>query len=378
MASCGGCFRKITDGRVLKCCNCLKLYDLLCANVLVDFYNGMGPDQKLSWKCVECKSVEPRRDNTNTPIRCENINMCRGARTQVVLSPTEPEGHSSIMEVSYTEGHNTTPRDNGLDSTRVTDTQLLVTELRLFREEMRVMSQEIHALRTSLESLTARIDGCDGRIDNCEGRIDALCARVESLESRPQSQTAPDNSLVETVSQLRLELNDRDQELLLNDIEISSVPESRGENAMHLVTTLGKKLGVELTEHDIVDAARVGRAPQLEDGLHGPAARPRPLVVRLARRAVRDRLLQAARVRRGVTTEGTGIPGRTSAFYVNERLTPHNRRLLYKARELKQQHYWRYVWTRDGKIFARQQAGTSSPRHRIRTELDLGRVFGSI
>ncbi|XP_061705676.1 uncharacterized protein LOC133516672 [Cydia pomonella] len=306
--------------------------------------------------------------------------MCRGGRTQNALSPAEPEGDSSIMEVSYTDGypHNTTPHNNGLDSTRVNDTQLLITELRLFREEIRAMSQEIHGLRTSLERLTVRIDGCDGRINGCEGRINMLSARVDSLESRPQSNdTASDNSLVETVSQLRMELSDRDQELLLNDIEISSVPESRGENAMHLVTALGKKLGVELTESDIVDVTRVGRAPQLEDGLHGPAARPRPLVVRLVRRAVRDRLLQAARVRRDATTEGTGIPGRTCTFYVNERLTPHNRRLLYKARELKQQHSWRYVWTRDGKIFARRQADSGSPRHRIRTELDLDRVFGS-
>ncbi|XP_063387069.1 uncharacterized protein LOC134673063 [Cydia fagiglandana] len=296
------------------------------------------------------------------------------------MSPAETVGDSSVMEVSYSDGHphNTTPRDNGMDSTRVTDMQLLVTELRLFREEMRAMSQEIHALRTSLESLTARIDSCDRRIDSCEGRVDALSARVESLETRPQfNDAAPDTALVETVSQLRLELNDRDQELLLNDLEITSVPESSGESAVHLVTTLSKKLGVELTEHDIVDAARVGRAPQLQEGIQGPVGRPRPLVVRLARRAVRDRLLQAARVRRGATTEGTGIPGRTCSFYVNERLTPHNRRLFYKARELKQQRSWRYVWTRDGKIFARQQAGTSSPRHRIRTELDLDRVFGS-
>ncbi|XP_063636101.1 uncharacterized protein LOC134806706 [Cydia splendana] len=339
----------------------------------------MGPDQKYSWKCVECRSAEPKTDNSNTPVRVgntthghANVNMCRGARTQVVMSPVEDEGNSSVMEVSYTDGnfHNTTPRDNGMDSTRVTDTQLLITELRLFREELRAMSQQIHALRATLTSLTARIDGCDGRIDE-------LCARVESLESRPRSNDSGANtSLAETVSQLRLELNDREQALLLNDIEISSVPESQGENAMHLVTTLGQKLGVELTEHDIVDATRVGHAPQLEEGVHGPAARPRPLVVRLARRAVRDRLLQAARVRRGVTTEGTGIPGRTCRFYVNERLTPHNRRLLYKARELKQQFSWRYVWTRDGKIFVRQQAGTSSPRYRIRTEVDLERVFG--
>ncbi|XP_063357888.1 uncharacterized protein LOC134648207 [Cydia amplana] len=344
----------------------------------------MGPDQK--WKCVECKSAEPRTDNTNTPVRSSNarhehayVNMSRGAQTRVAMSPVAREGDSSIMEVSYTDSntHNTTPRDNGLDTTCVTDTQLLVSELRLLREDMRAMSQEMHALRTSLTSLTARIDGCDRRLDGCEDRIGALCARVESLETRPQlSDAAPDSSLVETVSQLRLELNDRDQELLLNDIEITSVPESSGENAMHLVTALSKKLGVELTEHDIVDAGRVGRAPQLQEGTHGPATRPRPLVVRLARRAVRDRLLQAARVRRGATTEGTGIPGRTQTFYVNERLTPQNRRLFYKARELKQQQSWRYVWTRDGKIYARQQAGTNSPRHRIRTELDLNRVFG--
>ncbi|XP_063537556.1 uncharacterized protein LOC134746915 [Cydia strobilella] len=202
-----------------------------------------------------------------------------------------------------------------------------------------------------------------------EHRLRSTAEAVPSLDLKAQEPKLP-------LSKLRLELSDRDQELLLNDIEISSVPESHGENVMHLVTTLGQKLGVELTEHDIVDAMRVGRAPQLEEGVHGPAARPRPLVERLARRAVRDRLLQAARVRRGITTEGAGIPGRTCRLYVNERLTPQNRRLLYKARELKQQYSWRYVWTRDGKIFARQQAGTSSPRYRIRTEVDLERVFG--
>ncbi|XP_048001307.1 uncharacterized protein LOC125238061 [Leguminivora glycinivorella] len=304
--------------------------------------------------------------------------MCRGARSQVTLSPVGHEGDSSVMEVSYNDGNSTvaTPRDNGLDVSRVADSQGLAAELRLFREEMRRMCQEMRALRTSLDGLTARIDQCDRRVDSCEGRIEALCARVETLESRPQhSDAAPSASLAETVSQLRLELNDRDQELLLNDIEISSVPESSGESTMHIVTALSKKLGVELTEHDVVDAARVGRAPQLQEGTQGSAARPRPLVVRLARRAVRDRLLQAARVRRGATTEGTGIPGRICTFYINERLTPHNRRLLYRARELKQQHSWRYVWTRDGKIYARQQAGTNSPRHRIRTELDLDRVF---
>lgn len=36
---------------------------------------------------------------------------------------------------------------------------------------------------------------------------------------------------------------------------------------------------------------------------------------------------------------------------------------------------WNYVWTRDGKIFARQATGKA--RHRLRFEEDLIGVFGA-
>ncbi|XP_047999335.1 uncharacterized protein LOC125236537 [Leguminivora glycinivorella] len=247
--------------------------------------------------------------------------------------------------------------------------QALVSEIRLFRVEMRAMSQHIQALRASMTDLTSKIDGCDRRIDG-------LCARVEALEARAPNGIDSNNtesSLMETITQLKMELNDRDQGQLLNDIEISNVPEENGENTVHIVTTLGQKLGVTLSEHDIVDATRVGRASQLNDGVQGPPApaRPRLLVVRLARRAVRDRLLQAARVRRGATTEGTGLPLPISRFYINERLTVVNRRLFQKTRQLKDQLGWRYAWTRDGKIYVRQRPGSESPRHRIRYILHL-------
>jgi hypothetical protein len=380
MPTCAGCLIRIADRRYLNCCNCQKSYDLLCANVPTEAYNAMRPEHKSSWKCVQCKSVEPRSDNTNTPVRggSANVTVYRGAalpRTE--MSPENP-GDSSVMDVSYTDSqqqqhNNNTTLDTTLDPARVSEVQLLVTELRLFREEMRTMSQQIHALRGAISSLTSRIDSCDGRID-------MLCARVEALESKPdtRAENVLEPALVETIAQLRLELNDRDQDVLLNDIEISGVPEQSGENTVHIVTTLGQKLGVSLTEHDIVQAARVGRKLQLDEGVQGPATRPRLLVVRLARRAVRDQMLQAARVRRGATTEGTGLPSTPCRFYVNERLTQSNRQLFQKVRVLKEQHSWRYAWTRDGRIFVRQRSGENVPRHRIRTELDLARVFGSV
>ncbi|XP_063389195.1 uncharacterized protein LOC134674981 [Cydia fagiglandana] len=281
------------------------------------------------------------------------------------------------MDMSFTDSHqlnDSTRFDASINTACFTGVQQLVAEFRLLREEMRTMNSNILALRTTITGLSSRMDSCDSRVDN-------LCARVEALESKtghPNGHNSTEASMLETIAQLKVDLNDRDQDMLYNDIEISSVPEHAGENTTHIVTTLGQKLGVTLSEHDIVDASRVGRAPLLDGGVEGPPSRPRLLVVRLARRAVRDQLLQAARVRRGATTEGTGLPGPSCRFYVNERLTPFNRRLFQRARQLKEHHGWRYAWTRDGRIYLRQRPGTDSPRHRIRTEMDLIRVFGSL
>ncbi|CAK1588908.1 unnamed protein product [Parnassius mnemosyne] len=105
------------------------------------------------------------------------------------------------------------------------------------------------------------------------------------------------NELEKTVNLLKQELNDRDQEALLSDLEIGHLPEEKGENITHTISVLAVRLGVPLEERDVVFAERVGAAPlslsvSTEGGI---AIRARRVVVRLARRSLRDELLRAAR-----------------------------------------------------------------------------------
>lgn len=95
----------------------------------------------------------------------------------------------------------------------------------------------------------------------------------------------------------------------------------------------------------------------------------------MARRALRDDLLRAARVRRGATTADMSLPGPARRFYVNERLTKTNRQLFNKTRAAAKNCKWKFVWTRDGRIYARKTEGQSGVR--IRTDLDITRIFGS-
>ncbi|XP_045541400.1 uncharacterized protein LOC123722877 [Papilio machaon] len=181
--------------------------------------------------------------------------------------------------------------------------------------------------------------------------------------------------VINTIADLRIQLNDRDQELLLNDVEIAGLPEERNENVLHLVSVVAVKLGLTLEDRDIVHAERQGAVRRNRGDGEGAPQQPRPLVVRLARRAQRDALLRAARVRRGLTTADMNIAGTPRKFYVNERLTRNNRQLFGKTREAASRLQWKYVWTKGGRIFTRKEEGKAIER--ISSEEDIKKIFGS-
>lgn len=362
---CAGCPNSITSRRYLCCFQCKQNYDLVCANVSEErFYNTMTSKHKDNWTCALCNSKIPKSDNSNTPIRpTAPANVNNNRRGAAIPSPPDSPMNPVLIDLSE---HNEGNIAQTISSTSVPES--LLVEFRSFREEMR-------ATRLQMQNFTAVISKLESRLDSCDTRIDQLSSRMDAIEQRINAGAEHDDKLLQSIEQLKRDINDRDQELLLNDIEITCVPEQQGEGVPHIVMTLATKLGVSLAEQDIISACRVGHPP--DPVVMGPSSRPRIIVARFARRAVRDQLLQAARVRRGATTEGTGLTGPSRRFYVNERLTRVNRQLFQRARMHGAQYNWRYVWTRDGKIFVRQHSGKDAPRYRLQSEADITRVFGT-
>ena len=341
---CAGCPNTIIGNSFMRCTKCSSVYDLICAGVSEEWLQEKRV-RKQSWVCVLCSSSMPKTDNSDTPVR-----GAQGAAVGVRRGAAMPSPEESPEPLN----------DTALNATmEMSSFQALFVEIRQFREEM----------RAAVAQITSRMDSCEMRLQKVEARLDEVEQRGDSASSG-----ASHEALIASIEELKAEINDRDQELLSNTLEITCIPEQNGEGLQHICLTVAGKLGVQLAERDVVAVARVGRT---SSDAGGGAARPRPIVLRLARRAVRDELLAAARVRRGATTEGTGLPGAPRRFYINERLTRVNRQLFRRARELAARLRWRFVWTRDGRIFARQRDDPGAPRHRLRTEADLQRVFGS-
>ncbi|XP_047033020.1 uncharacterized protein LOC124639625 [Helicoverpa zea] len=361
---CVGCKGILLKDKQITCFLCKSKYDLLCANITVDRFKLMDVEHKRIWRCPECRSKQPKADNTNTPIRA----VTSPASETLVDFVTQPDSETSYIT------HRRKPTSDVPAPLVVLDPGLSKSdqvpypdqEIGLFWNELRAARYEMSQLRDTLLEVTATMK------TNSE-RLDLLEARIDGLESTIAVQDRSNMDILESqITQLKQDLQDREQELLSNDIEIAGVPETAGEGVVHIALAVATKLGVELDDRDIVSAARVGPPRAIVEG--APAPKPRSIAVRLTRRTCRDALLKAARVRRGVTTTDMGIAGKPCKFYVNERLTKLNRQIFQRARELAAHAKWRFVWTRDGKIFARKDNG--SKRHRFSSETDLMSVFG--
>lgn len=354
-SKCGVCAKYMSPIDAAKCSKCNQVYHRPCASMPE---MGCIPP---AWCCPECRKIQVRDDKAETPVR-------------VMANPVLPQAQSP-EELMDTSPLNCTALNDTLNFSPD-----LADELRLFKEELRaefrLMHEEFLQLRTEMAQLK-------DTIKNSGERLDGIEARVEALEVKLEQKVLPINNeqLDSTIAELKCQLNERDQELLLNDIEITGIPECKDESTLHVVKVLAVKLGVAIDERDLVHAERIGATLRnrvvASDGSTSadPATqRPRTISVRLARRATRDALLRAARVRRGLSTGDLDMPGPPHRVYVNERLTRTNRQLFYRARQAGSLHNWKYVWTRDGKILARKD--DRQKVERIRREDDVTKIFG--
>ncbi|XP_053610304.1 uncharacterized protein LOC128675163 [Plodia interpunctella] len=104
---CSGCDAVLYDISYMECSKekCRKLFHLKCLAMSVATFESLTEEYKKQWMCPECVSLNPRKDNTNTPVRntimnqtftpgC-NVNTARGNRLQADISLMETDNKIS-------------------------------------------------------------------------------------------------------------------------------------------------------------------------------------------------------------------------------------------------------------------------------------------
>ena len=375
------------------CVLCKGRYHYACVNISTQDYLNKLFELQRCWQCPSCVNVNTRRRGDDTPVRSlhQTLNPANDLSTDDLTN----KSHNASLNVTIPQIVEYRPdySEDTVDSDSILIKKIENMLDRKLEEMSDKLSIKINNMIANIrsefmektDSLLQRIDIIDNSLTTVTASVLSLTNENENLKARLSGVTSAIGSdeeisrLRECVDSLRSEINDRDQEALKCELEISGLPEFPGESPVHLILTAARvKLGIELEERDVLSAARVGRRADgaREPGSAGPAPRPRLLAVRLATVQLRDRFLREARVRRRLTTADLSLPDhRPSSMYFNERLTRHNRILFARARELGQLNGWKFVWSKGGRIFARRSSAPTSNIERLRTLSDLSRVF---
>ncbi|KAI5652108.1 hypothetical protein NE865_00446 [Phthorimaea operculella] len=257
-----------------------------------------------------------------------------------------------------------------------TELQAVKTNTQAIKDQLVGVQSDLTEMKNTIHTLDTKLKKTDSDVNNMKKQLKEHSDDLKKLQSEELKnsglcksfQSSTDTKLQEITAQLQ-QLEQRDR---MNNLEISGVPVTRGENLMNLLHTLCVKIGVTLTPYDVDRIHRVRKFPTKQSE-GKPADYDIPnIIIRFARRRPLNEVLAACKSRRGITTAELGFDGPAKPVFVNQHLAPHNKALYRNARDAAKKLAYQFIWIKDSKIFVRKNE-TSKVIH-IGTESDLKKI----
>ena len=246
--------------------------------------------------------------------------------------------------------------------------QKLVNELRdELRQELKTAREaierdfraQIKALRAEFRDDAHSMEHMNAVFEDTRQNYDAIKTENAELKEENSNLRTELDEIKKRLADAESRLQHSEQYSRNKNIEIKGIEENPNEDVTAVVCKLGQLSGVNVVPDDI-------------EACHRVHARNKPgcIIVQFTRRQKRDDLLEKARKLRLKNSDFGN--NSASPVYVNDHLCPTLKRLLGMAVTKKRESGWKYVWCRNGKIFAKKSDGSETLA--IRREHDLEKI----
>ncbi|XP_028171950.1 uncharacterized protein LOC114361182 [Ostrinia furnacalis] len=220
-----------------------------------------------------------------------------------------------------------------------------------YEEKFSKFCCDLDDVKKSMQHMSDQYDILHKKSEEALQRVNALEGKIKPQDLR--------------ISQLESKIDQMEQHSRMCNVEISNMPEKRGENLMTVLEKIGTLLKNPISAQDIVAVHRVPRADPR-------GSRPKNIIVKFTNRVLRDNFIAAARLAKGIKTDQINVNGPVQNIYINEHLTLKNKELFREAREAGKRCGYRFMWIKHGNILVR--ANDTSPVVAIRNRDDLSRI----
>lgn len=224
-------------------------------------------------------------------------------------------------------------------------------------------STAIDDIKKEQKEMCASIEHCHGNISDIKELLTGQDLKIAKCESEILQINEETRKINSNMQQVEKDLRDLEQYSHRNNLIIYGIPEEKNENIVFVVRRLAAALHFENFSSNMMDT--VHRMGKISD------SQPRPIIIRFISRMDKDMFLSKRKVHRNLKATDLGFSSENS-IYVNESLTPSNRELLKKTREVAKVKGYTHVWTSNCCIYTRREKG--SPAIKIVSAKDFDRM----
>lgn len=284
----------------LPCDLCGKNYHSKCVKMSKEDYAEIINDD-LEWKCGDC--LKPSKKVNNKRLSCLSV---------INNKSSSSEGEGDIV--------------GDINSSYAA----VVGELQIISKTQKTFEK-------SLVTFSALIDDFNKKVKHFESKLKEV------------DRIAEENvELKKNVITLNDRLDEFEQNARMNDVEIAGIPETKGENLLVIIQSIGVTVKCPFTEKEVDVVHRV----QCFD-----KNKTKNIIIRFQSRQLKNKLVASSRIyvrEKGyLKLENINYEG-NDLFYVNEHLMPVKKLLFLKAKKFCKENNIKYIWIKDCKILARK------------------------
>lgn len=340
-------------GNYIKCHHCGSKYHYSpCATLSESTYSIMSAEKKAAWKCHTCRGDKGRSKSPNSvcpeAANIEQQNQQQQAANKQQRSEDENEQqrnnkkfkdsislniintNMSAMKVELATIRNSTSAELG--DIKASISQLsnnIITSNNLLREDM---TSALLKLTESMTNLSAQVN--ELKKENAEKEL-----RIKKMESK---------------------VNMLEQKLLNKSIEIKNVNNSMLD-ATYVIKTIAASINVKLNDTDIGNAYNIKRSNKTIIEFT-TVNKKKEILAKVRSNKIKGDVFNTnidSNTNNSNVNPANNNQPNNKPIYINEQLTAYNRQLLWLAKTKAKDSGWKFVWVRDGNIYAKKNENTT-------------------
>ncbi|CAG9825656.1 unnamed protein product [Phaedon cochleariae] len=211
---------------------------------------------------------------------------------------------------------------------------------------LKEIQTEMKAFNSKYDTILESVNFCSNQITTFERLLSELNKRMTTIEKLSKENA----DLKVMVGQLTTRIDNIEQQARLNNIEIQGVPEKSNENIIQILEHIGQHIQCTISPSNVNSTHRVAHSTQSE--------KPKSIIVKFHSKVKRDEILAAAKIKRlsysDKSQPGLVIENISRGLFINEHLTTNTKLLLKKAKDMSKSNNYKFVWVRNGGVFARK------------------------